>query len=112
MYMAIAQLVLKFILIIWITPFKIYNDEKGSRDCLYLCRPSAWQACCKKGHTEEEHAKSYHLMDNDDHDFFMTNKREALKDYDELLLHSSERDMIKAGNYESLHWVNGMRSTL
>ena len=56
MFMAIAQLVLRFILILWVIPFKIYNDEKGSRDFLYLCRPSVWHACCKKSHTEEEHA--------------------------------------------------------
>ena len=53
-------------------------------------------------------------MDNDEgkYDFTTSNKQEATLDYDELLLHSDERDMIEAGNYESLHWVNGMRSTL
>ena len=41
------SLILKLVLMIWFYPFKVYNDEKGSRGPLYCFKRSFWRDLCK-----------------------------------------------------------------
>lgn len=41
------SLIFKLVLMLWFYPFKVYNDEKGSRGPLYCFKRSFWQDVCR-----------------------------------------------------------------
>ena len=106
-------MVVKQVINLYLTPFKVYNDEKASRGPLYFLTASFWRDCgkvCRRNHVDDG-------QDNYDDgewqrapDIF-----KDLRESNEILLksnqvdneldkhlHEDEAKMIQNGTYESL----------
>ena len=47
MHLALLQMAIKNVVNLYLTPFKVYNDEKASRGPLYIITGAFWRDCCR-----------------------------------------------------------------
>lgn len=66
MHQALYQFLFKLVISLWVLPFRVFNDERASRDVLYLCQPKFWRQCCRRrAQGEPEGRNDYQLMEDD-----------------------------------------------